>query len=233
MAYQPGVYFIDYQYGSLSLPLIRRLGICIFCLGVSAPQMIGCDLIVGYQEKSLQWWPPWWHVTCYVFSIVQMHEAGILSYLKRKYFEALIHNPCSEDISVTAAALRMRDMWPPFVVLGLGLLVAGVSLLSEWIRRKSCLGQEGKNPAQTGIIGIEAPCKIAEGNTTGGGNANEEQDATEAGNTPEEGNTVEDWHFIGWCFISKKCTCMSIILKDKYSLSCIQTYMFSLNYDIT
>ena len=113
------------------------------------------------------------YVPCYVFSVVQMHEAGILSYLKRKYFEALVHNPCSEDISVAAAALRVSDMWPPFVVLGLGLVVAGVILLFEWIRRKSCLVQEVSNPVWAGNI-KEIRNKIEEGNTIDERSGNEE-----------------------------------------------------------
>ena len=89
-----------------------------------------------------------------------------------------------------ASAVRMSGVWPAFVVLGLGLLVAGVCLLLEGVRRKCCLGQEMGNSAQTGNT-RKVPRQI-EGNTVKQVNGNEEQESTGAGNTLEEENTIED-----------------------------------------
>ena len=64
-----------------------------------------------------------------IFRIISLHEMGILKYLERKYLKET--DTCGADLKADSSSLYMLDLWPVFVVLGVGLTISSVYLTFE------------------------------------------------------------------------------------------------------
>ena len=71
----------------------------------------------------------------FTFRIINLHETGIMKYLKRKYFNGT--DTCGADLRAESSPLFMLDMWPVFVVLGVGLMISAVHLTFEIIKART------------------------------------------------------------------------------------------------
>ena len=64
--------------------------------------------------------------------MIDLHEIGVLKYLKRKYYRILEESQCDPALTVGSEALGLGDVWPIFVVSGVGLGLALTCFLLEF-----------------------------------------------------------------------------------------------------
>ena len=68
------------------------------------------------------------------FRIIDLHEMGILKYLERKYFKEA--DTCGADLKADSSPLFIMDVWPVFVVLGVGLTISAAYLMFEILKTR-------------------------------------------------------------------------------------------------
>ena len=68
------------------------------------------------------------------FRIINLHEMGILKYLERKYFKEA--DTCGADLKADSSPLSIMDVWPVFVVLGVGLTISAAYLTFEILKTR-------------------------------------------------------------------------------------------------
>ena len=60
---------------------------------------------------------------------------GILKYLERKYFKEA--DTCGADLKADSSPLFIMDVWPVFVVLGVGLTISAAYLTFEIMKART------------------------------------------------------------------------------------------------
>ena len=60
---------------------------------------------------------------------------GILKYLERKYFDKT--DTCGADLRAESSPLLIVDVWPIFVVLGVGMTISSLHLMAEIMKART------------------------------------------------------------------------------------------------
>ena len=65
--------------------------------------------------------------------IVGLHESGVMEKLRLQHFGASKEDVCDPDLQVVSSSLTLADIWPLYSLLALGLVLAGVVFIFEYI----------------------------------------------------------------------------------------------------
>ena len=81
------------------------------------------------------------------FSIIQLHEFGILDKLQRKYHRWFREDPCGPDSTAISQVLTLKDIWPLFILvaggLGVSLVLLGLEFIASIFHQKPAENEPG------------------------------------------------------------------------------------------
>ena len=67
------------------------------------------------------------------FSMMSLHESGIIEHLKARHFRGLKQSNCGPDFTTGSSALDITKVWTVFTIIGSGIFTAAVCLWMETI----------------------------------------------------------------------------------------------------
>ena len=114
------------------------------------------NLINNHNHKSIKNMSPWYlsitrcvYIYIYIYiclslvlcihqrlvlcRIVGLHESGVMEKLRLQHFGASKEDVCDPDLQVVSSSLTLADIWPLYSLLALGLVLAGVVFIFEYI----------------------------------------------------------------------------------------------------